>query len=197
MEFEGVPGPTGAGGWAETERHLQPQAWLPKSTATWPTACSWRLPVSWTHIPEAALLASPTDTLPPSPAQWESPWTLPSPRPHTQGHWPVTTPPACLLSLPGIFSPDFWHVFQDLRCQPLLHLSPSRLLANLGEELPHWPPGTLGGRNAIFAHLMVTNDVVVQLLSHVQFFVTPWTAARQASLPITDSRSLLTLMPIE
>ena len=31
----------------------------------------------------------------------------------------------------------------------------------------------------------------VQLLSHVWFFVTPWIAARQASLSITNSRSLL------
>jgi len=31
----------------------------------------------------------------------------------------------------------------------------------------------------------------VQLLSRVQLFVTPWTAARQASLSITDSQSLL------
>ena len=38
---------------------------------------------------------------------------------------------------------------------------------------------------------------VVQLLSHVQIFVTPWTAARQASLSITNSRSLLKLMSIE
>ena len=30
----------------------------------------------------------------------------------------------------------------------------------------------------------------VQLLSYVQLFATPWTAARQASLSITDSRSL-------
>ena len=37
----------------------------------------------------------------------------------------------------------------------------------------------------------------VQSLSHVQFFVVPWTAARQASLSITNSRSLLKLMPIE
>ena len=39
--------------------------------------------------------------------------------------------------------------------------------------------------------------VSVQSLSHVRFFVTPWTAARQASLSITSSRSLLTLMFIE
>ena len=30
---------------------------------------------------------------------------------------------------------------------------------------------------------------VVQLLSHVQLFATPWTAARQASLSFTISRS--------
>ena len=37
----------------------------------------------------------------------------------------------------------------------------------------------------------------VQLLSCVRLFVTPWTAAHQASLSITNSRSLLKLMPIE
>ena len=37
----------------------------------------------------------------------------------------------------------------------------------------------------------------VQSLSHVQLFVTPWTAACQASLFITNSRSLLKLMSIE
>ena len=37
----------------------------------------------------------------------------------------------------------------------------------------------------------------VQLLSCVQLFATPWTAARQASLTITNSQSLLKLMSIE
>ena len=37
----------------------------------------------------------------------------------------------------------------------------------------------------------------VQSLSRVWFFVTPWTAARQASLSITNSRSLLQLLSIE
>ena len=37
----------------------------------------------------------------------------------------------------------------------------------------------------------------VQLLSHVQFFVTPWTAAHQASLSINNSQNLLKLMSIE
>ena len=37
----------------------------------------------------------------------------------------------------------------------------------------------------------------VQLLSHVWLFATPWTAACQASLPITNSQSLLKLLSIE
>ena len=38
---------------------------------------------------------------------------------------------------------------------------------------------------------------VVQSLSHVQLFVTPWTAAHQASLSFTISWSLFKLMSIE
>ena len=37
----------------------------------------------------------------------------------------------------------------------------------------------------------------VHLLSHVRLFATPWTAARQASLSITNSQNLLRLMSIE
>ena len=37
----------------------------------------------------------------------------------------------------------------------------------------------------------------VQSLSHVQLFVTPWTTARQDSLSITNSQSLLKLKSIE
>ena len=37
----------------------------------------------------------------------------------------------------------------------------------------------------------------VQLFSHVQLFVTQWTAARQASLSITNSQSLLKLTSIQ
>ena len=37
----------------------------------------------------------------------------------------------------------------------------------------------------------------VQSLSHVRLFVTPWIAARQASLSITNTRSSLRLMSIE
>ena len=37
----------------------------------------------------------------------------------------------------------------------------------------------------------------VQLVSRVQLFTTPWTAAHQASLPFTISQSLLKLMSVE
>ena len=46
----------------------------------------------------------------------------------------------------------------------------------------------------IFIHIDVSS---VQLLSHVQLFATPWTAAYKASLSINNSRSLLKLMSIE
>ena len=39
--------------------------------------------------------------------------------------------------------------------------------------------------------------IVIQLLSHVQLFATPWTAAHQATLFFTISQSLLKLMSIE
>ena len=39
-----------------------------------------------------------------------------------------------------------------------------------------------------------SDTLVSQSLSHVQLFVTPWTASHQASLSITNSRSLLNLI---
>ena len=42
-----------------------------------------------------------------------------------------------------------------------------------------------------------THIYIAQSLSLVQLFVTPWTAARQASLSFTISQSLLKVMPIE
>ena len=45
--------------------------------------------------------------------------------------------------------------------------------------------------------LKVDYHVVVQSLSRIRLFATPWTVARQASLSFTVSRSLLTLMSVE
>ena len=44
---------------------------------------------------------------------------------------------------------------------------------------------------------MVFSFVVVQLLSHVQVFATPWTEAHRASLSFTISQSLLKIMSTE
>ena len=49
----------------------------------------------------------------------------------------------------------------------------------------------------MYLYLMITAASSVQSLSCVQLSVTPWTAARQASLSITNSQSSLKLMSIE
>ena len=51
---------------------------------------------------------------------------------------------------------------------------------------------TLGG-----ALVSKINHSSIQLLSHVQLFVTPWTVACQASRSITNSQSLLKLVSIK
>ena len=63
----------------------------------------------------------------------------------------------------------------------------------------------MDGSHAIFSwvaffwgsHSACCRNVAVQSLRHVWLFATPCTAARQASLSLTISWSLLTLMPIE
>ena len=57
---------------------------------------------------------------------------------------------------------------------------------------------SLRNRKNIFPN--VDNNIQfssVHLLSRVRLLVTPWTAARQASLSITNSRNLLKLMSID
>ena len=66
---------------------------------------------------------------------------------------------------------------------------PSYVEALTGFQLPP-PPGL------VFVYICMYT-VVVQSLSHVRLFATPRTAAHQASLSITNSRSLFRLMPIE
>ena len=58
--------------------------------------------------------------------------------------------------------------------------------------LPH-------AQHCVLLKFVVVQSVVssVQSLSRVQLFVSPWTAARQASLSITNSQSLVKLMSIE
>ena len=64
---------------------------------------------------------------------------------------------------------------------------------------PHYLTG-LNRREFIFFFLFEKfkdQFTSVQSLNHVWLFVTPWTAARQASLSITNSRSLPKLMSIK
>ena len=77
-----------------------------------------------------------------------------------------------------------------LGCVQYLHfdLFSGNLLMSFSGSFNQASGGLLCGRNAFSS---------VQLLDHVQFFAIPWTAARQASLSITNSQSLLQLMSIE
>ena len=60
------------------------------------------------------------------------------------------------------------------------------------------PPGRAGMFTCPSQYGQARTDISsVQSLSHVQLFATPRTAARQASLSIPNSRSLLKLMSIE
>ena len=53
------------------------------------------------------------------------------------------------------------------------------------------------GKALTLKFLFLVQFSSVQSLSRVRLFATPWTAACQASLSITNSQSLLKLMPIE
>ena len=70
---------------------------------------------------------------------------------------------------PGIKSTSFVSPALEADSSPLCHLGRSPLLCG----------------------------VVVQVLSRVQLFATPWTAALQASLSFTTSQSLLKLLSVE
>ena len=70
--------------------------------------------------------------------------------------------------------------------RPIFHIRQSALRKQAASSSPSW---------------MICNTQPptqsVQLLSCVRLFATPWTAACQASLSITNSRSLLKLMSVE
>ena len=74
--------------------------------------------------------------------------------------------------------------------------SPSGKVTHLFGETDWWDSWC----KAVFSRLsqvILLSFSSVQSLSHVRLFVTPWTAARQASPSITNSRSLPKLMSIE
>ena len=65
--------------------------------------------------------------------------------------------------------------------------------ASAGKPLAAKPPGKSPMCLPLLLFLLF---YVVQLFSHVQLFLTPWTAAHQASLSFDISQSLLKLMSI-
>ena len=104
---------------------------------------------------------------------------------------------------------QFFATLWTLACQALLPMGFSR--QEYWRGLPFPPPGdppnpgieptspTLQADSLPLTYRVspLINVVVVQLLKCVQLFVTPWTAARQAFLSFTISRSLLRLVSIE
>jgi len=89
----------------------------------------------------------------------------------------------CLLLMPGLYP------------NSQLHCIPLKVMTSLGFRLNGFqlePVSHFLG--CPFCRLLI---VVVQSLSRVQFFVTTWTAAHQASLAFTISQSLFRLMSIE
>ena len=57
--------------------------------------------------------------------------------------------------------------------------------------------GILDHLTCLLRNLYAVQEATVQLLSRIRLFATSWTAAQQASLYITNSRSLFNLMSIE
>ena len=53
------------------------------------------------------------------------------------------------------------------------------------------------GMSILLLVCVLSFNIVVQSLSHVRFFATPWTIARQVPLPSTISQGLLKFMSIE
>ena len=78
----------------------------------------------------------------------------------------------------------------------ILHVGWMWILVAMGWTLPGWiacPKNSCTPRYSEYDFIWSS----VQLLSHVWLFETPWIAAHQASLTITNSWSLLKLMSIE
>ena len=87
--------------------------------------------------------------------------------------------------------------FQLISCDSQRHLDPKASSAGDADGQPNFPQethvprdGLVAAYNALIFILIVFNFSSVQLLSHVWLYTTPWTAAHQASLSITNSWSL-------
>ena len=102
------------------------------------------------------------------------------------GTKPLDSSPSwlCICTLAGVFRPSCVSEFK-IPSFLILHWRP---FASVKEnEAIRWESVKL---------LKLPKTTSVQSLSRVQLYATPWTAAHQASLSITNSRSLLKLMSI-
>ena len=112
----------------------------------------------------------------------------------TAAHWLL-----CPWDFPGKNTGVGFHVllqgiFPTQRLHPCLFC----LLHWQAGSLPLAPlPSNYTPREQLKRNENICPHKSVQLLSHVQLFATPWTAARQPYLSIANSRSLLKLMSIE
>ena len=85
-----------------------------------------------------------------------------------------------------------WFLYIKLYEQCVLYiLEINLLLVTSFANIFSWALGSL------FIFFYFFCYVVIQSLSHIHLFVTPWAAAHQASLSFTISQSLLKLMSIE
>ena len=99
----------------------------------------------------------------------------------------------CSPSLPHLKPTPSWQLYmwegalkKSFGCQGHLASAP----------VTHWPPGDLSSLDN-GAHPLFSSVHVVQLLSRVRLFATPWTAALQASPSFIISQDLLKLMSTE
>ena len=105
------------------------------------------------------------------------------------------------LRFPIAFSLEVWHQEGSREWKPLclifsLVQYPSFLRQSSDLEEANFKP-SFYLRNFLLISYAKVHVSSVQSLSHVWLFATPWTAARQASLSITNSWSLLKFMSIE
>ena len=91
-----------------------------------------------------------------------------------------------------------WYSLRTLAALRVPELSCALPPAHLGLLLPAAPHLHLSLQLMSSTHQAPTHQFSsLQSLNHVRLSATPWTAARQASLSITNSRSLLKLMSIK
>ena len=116
---------------------------------------------------------------------------------HFPGLPPITQTTSARPSLDLLLSQCSLCILPELEKQKCMDHPKENLKLFPFPHLKHWLKLTL--RPCFFEIHMILffQFSSVQSLSHVQLFATPWITARQASLSITNSWSLLKLMSIE